>query len=617
MKSEEITEEKTVEVEEEEEKEEEIIKKKGLRLLVEHSDTEDIILGSKNELKNYEAKGTASIINPAVKENIWKIRFDVESSNTNMNPGSYAVGDILAATHWSRGYALKTTSPLLNLKEEIDADFSDEEELNFARKDFIFNKMCKTLFRITLENTHENLKLSNINLQKKMPEILDFPPRILEPFKGSINFDDLNNSIDWKIKELNPGETAVLNVVGVGEINESEKIGAGDINVDYEVHDGDISNIKFSLDSLCRIMFYVESSEAEEPGVWNCIAQFDGNDEFETLLEHVKITKEDQLVLDEYPNKIVSAGGSWSSGFQVKSEELPVFTKSIKYRIPWDIKRLVKSHIRKIGDQISVVRITCQKTFVPETVRTYARTKVTITSTVTNQGTSKIDLLKIKETIPPYFTLDPTSVTVTANGFDLKDAFRLEGGTGDPLENKPVTFILENLINSNIGGLKPGLTLALKYEVEAVKPVPGESYHFPLEVEAFPSPSTKNPATAIVYTPKGTSPEVQVTYTKRSIGVGKSITHIAGGAFEVMLLIKNPGAVTLEEILVEDAIPYDFDFENYEPKNLVCESKEEGKEKTFTWKIPKIDPGAKTIITYNVKGAGELPNKEPKATVIC
>ncbi|MFX0162366.1 MAG: hypothetical protein ACFE68_03385 [Candidatus Hodarchaeota archaeon] len=615
MESEEIVDEKSVEVEEVE-KEEEIIRKKGLHLLVEYSDTEDIILGSKNEIKNYESKGAVGIINPAVKENVWKIHFDVESSNTSMKPGSYVVGDILAATRWSRGYALKTTSALLTLKEEIDADFSEEEEPNFARKDFIFNKMCKTLFRITLENSHENLKLSNINLRKKMPEILDFPPRILEPFKGSINFDDLHASIAWKIKELNPGETTVLNVVGVGEIIESEKIGTGDINVDYKVHNGDLSNTKFSLDSLCRIMFYVEASEAEEPGVWNCIAQFEGNDEFETLLEHVKITKEDQSVLDEYPNEIVSAGESWSSGFQVKSDEPPVFTKSIKYRVPWDIKSLVKSHIRKIEDQISVVRITCQKTFVPETVRTYARTKVTITSTVTNQGTSTIDLLKIKETIPQYFTLDPTSVTVTSNGYDLKDALKLEGGTGDPLEDKPVTFILKNLKNSNMGGLKPRLTLAIKYEVEAVKPVPGKTYHFPIEVEVFPSPPTKNPATTIAFTPKGIPPEVGVTYTKRSIGVGKSITHIAGGTFEVMLLIKNPGAVAIENILVEDAIPYDFDFENYEPKSIVCESKDAGKEKIFCWKISKIEPGGKIIINYKVKGTGELPNKEPKATVL-
>ncbi len=615
MESEEIIDEKSVKVEEAE-KEEEIIRKKGLHLLVEYSDTEYIILGSNNELKNYEAKGAVGIINPAVKENVWKIRFDVESSNTSMNPGSYVVGDILAATRWSRGYALKTTSPLLTLKEEIDADFSEEKESNFARKDFIFNKMCKTLFRITLENTHENLKLSNINLRKKMPEILDFPARILEPFKGSINFDDLNTSIGWKIKELNPGETTVINVVGVGEITASEKIGTGDINVDYEVQEGDLSNAKFSLDSLCRVMFYVESSEAEEPGVWNCIAQFESNDEFETLLEHVKITKEDQLVLDEYPNEIVSAGASWSSGFQVKSEEPPVFTKSIKYRVSWDIKGFSKSHIRKIEDQISVLRITCQKSFVPEAVRTYARTKVTITSTITNQGTSTIDLLKVKETIPQYFTLDPTSVIVTSNGFDLKDSLRLEGGTGDPLEDKPVTFILENLKNSTMGGLKPRLTLAIKYEVEAVKPVPGKSYHFPIEVEAFPFPPTKNPATTIAFTPKGLPPEVRITYTKRSIGVGKSITHIAGGVYEVMLLIKNPGAVEIENLLVEDTIPYDFNFENYEPKSLVCESKEVGIEKIFTWKIPKIDPGAKITINYRVKGAGELPNKEPKAIVL-
>jgi len=615
MESEEIIDEKSVQAVEAE-KEEEILRKKGLHLLVEYSDTEDIILGSKNKLKNYEAKGTVGIINPAVKENVWKIRFDVESSKTSMNPGSYVVGDILAATRWSRGYTLKTISPLLILKEEIDADFSEEEEPNFARKDFIFNKMCKTLFRITLENAHESLKLSNISLRKKMPEIIDFPQRILEPFKGSINFDDLNTSIGWKIKELNPGETAVLNVVGVGEIATSEKINAGDINVDYEVHNGDLSSIKFSLDSLCRVMFYVESSEAEEPSFWNCIARFESNDEFETLLEHVKITKDGQSVLDEYPNEIVSAGENWSSGFQVKSEEPPIFTKSVKYRVPWNIKSLVKSHIRKIEDQISVVRIACQKSFVPETVRTYARTKVTITSSVTNQGTSTIDLLKIKEIIPQYFTLDPTSVTVTSNGFDLKDSLKLEGGTGDPLEDKPVTFILENLINSSMGGLKPGLTVALKYEVEAVKPVPGKSYHFPLEVEAFPSPPTKIPATMKTFTPKGMPPEVRVTYTKRSIGVGKSITYIAGGAYEVMLLIKNPGAVSLEEILVEDTIPYEFTFENYEPKSLVCESKEEGKEKIFSWKIPKIEPGAKIIITYKVKGTGELPNKEPKATVL-
>ena len=161
------------------------------------------------------------------------------------------------------------------------------------------------------------------------------------------------------------------------------------------------------------------------------------------------------------------------------------------------------------------------------------------------------------------------------------------------------------------GGMKPDQQLSLRYVLEAAKPVPGRHYEAPLRSEAFAYPPATIPVVSEARTVRG-SPEIEIKYEKRAIGVGKAVRKTPDGQFQIRIRVKNNGGVPLESILITDRIPRAFEYADVEPKTLEYTESAEGDFQIIKWHIPRLDSEQSLTLGFKAQGKlGEYVQTEP------
>ena len=587
----------------------------GKRIIVDFSEKEECVLGPANDVTFYDGTAVLTLENPCTSESLWNNNIELTQTEgtDDLRAGNYLAVDLDAGNEWKKPYKLLSSSPILQIKEQIDTDFQGEgEPTDFTRHALIFGEETSTLFKITITNRHQK-PINKVILTKEMLGPYEFPPRLLVPYVGEVEFGVDTKTISWTLTNLESEQPTTLSIIATGTPNNVESVETGMIEATYEVLGSNMVNIQPLVRSLCDVFFFVETAESDEPGQWHCTAEFEGNNELLTILETVQVLIDGNTVFTDSPNEGLPAKGTWSADFQVQGEKPPIFQKEMSYHIPWIVKRSISSHIKKRADLTPIIKTMTAKTFDPPIVNTYARTLVNVDARVTNAGSAAIDKLVFYDTIPEYFKIaEDSSPQVFLGEENVTQLATVE--PTDPVakleEDKSLKVTITELVD-RYGGFKPEQTMSLRYTMEAAKPIPGRRYLAPLESEAFASPPSVVPAISNASTTRG-PPEIELKYEKRAIGVGKAVRKTPDGRFQVQIRVKNNGGVPLESIMVKDCVPSDFECFDIEPKTIDTSERLEGDLKSITWHIHRLDSEDSLTLKFKVKGKpGEFVQKEP------
>ena len=592
---------------------------KGLKALISFDEEERSILEDNSSLRSYTGTGKITIKNPATEEGLWSIRLKLfNRANTNLQEEEYLADDLGPGSEWNMNYQLTTLAPAVEFVEKIDTDFNVEKEPDFERDDLVFRGETDVLFQLSVTNLLEE-PMTEIIVRKKLPlskdkvhTLLTSDPEFLEPYPGEVAYDAENREVVWTLRDVEPKKVQTLRIVGKVMADRTEPIDAGEINITYQqINQRIVSNMKAELTALTTVIPSVEAVEGDTASTWDCKATFEGNPEFQVLLEKFTvIEKESGNVLYDSGDmkEVLSKGEMWSSTFVAQDEKMPKLKPKVVYRVPWDITRTLKGTITKIGQKLPVVKVSAVKTFDPPSVPTYARTPVTVAITVKNEGSAPVHHLRFNDHLPPFAILESDTFV-----FPDAESVSHQLHEGETSTRRPLV-VDANSSRPAMPLIKPGNEATLTYKIVAEKPVPGADYHTPLLVEAFALPPARAPNQARVLM-EGNDPELKIAYTKRAIRAGKAVIPRGPGKFRVRIRVQNLGGVPLERVEVRHVIPRNYQFDENLSKAYNYEEKSSEEGTLITWVIPSIPPSESITIEYQVSGDGEFDPDEPEIHV--
>lgn len=139
----------------------------------------------------------------------------------------------------------------------------------------------------------------------------------------------------------------------------------------------------------------------------------------------------------------------------------------------------------------------------------------------------------------------------------------------------------------------------------ATAPPPEKVYTFPVSVTL----NTLPPGASLELNPSMvTNSEITVTHHRRKLTIGKSVSPGAEeGEYEIMMVFKNRGNTAIENAVVSDLIPENFNLIISEPE---AETSEIDSKTLLEWKFEVIQPGKKVELSYKIKGTGEYKTSD-------
>ncbi len=612
---------KLEEEEEEKEKEEKVeeapnfSKIRGKKILVTFEEKEQSLLEYTSEIRSYTGTGQVMIKNPAKEEIIWSVRLKLaDCTHSNLQEDEYIADDLEPDSKWSMNYQLTTKQPAVKLDELIDTDFNLEKP-DFTRDDLVFNGETNILFMISVENLLTE-PMTEITIKKNLPVFMRGSPRFLEPFSGETVYDSENHVVSWTLEDVAPEDVNILKIYGAIKPNQVEPMDMGEVRVEYkQINRGIITNIKPELTAQTTVMSFVEAVEGDTANMWDCMASFEGNKEYQVLLEGISVTDKQsgETLFDSGElNELLSAQGDWSSSFVARSEKMPQLKHHVIYRVPWDVTRSLTGTIIKEASMLPIIKVEITKEFDPPSVPSYARTPVTVRIFVHNIGSAAVHHLRIYDHLPPYCLLDADSITIHTDD-TATEVCEHTLQELDPQHRRQLTIDGKST-RMDIPLLPLNAKTMIQYNIIAEKLVPGEDYHSPLMVHAFGLPPARTPNEARTLVDKE-DPFLGVIYTKRAIRIGKTIIPKRPGTFRVHIQVHNLGGVDLERIEVTHVIPPNYRFEENFTKTLNYEEETTDEGTKITWTILRIAPDEVLEIEYQAIGEGEFKPEEPEVHV--
>lgn len=525
------------------------------------------------------------------------------------------VGELNPQARWTQPYEVKTeeiqTRTLLKITEIIDTYYEKGVEVNWA---LVKDHQMPVSFTISVENTSEN-QITKIKLAKDLPEAYG-NPIIDSPAQGDAGFDSISRKITWDGFTLVPGGVQSL-VIRVGfKPGQVEPYDTGNIEIDYTVPGLTRSKLTGISSALSDSMFAIDQGESlDEPGEWECTAEFENMSDFMVELKNVKVTQATEtrkdIVVEESPAAQIAPNTSWTKDFKVKSGQVPKFTNVHEYIVVPQITSKVIGHISYNAGVLPVVNIACEKILDPPAVRAYTKTPIRVSLVVTNAGSATLNELILRDTIPAdHKPPELDQVTVSIGDEEIRTGIIREI---DPTDSNPeiqhiLTIKLENL--SIAGGLQANEQLLVSYPLEAWDPKPKVDYACPLDVTANvnpPGPPFKHATLA---------EKVEIQYVRRRIRAYKGQTPGSEpGEYVIPIVFENKGEVLIENITIKDVIPTNFSLLDWNPKEFKPETQETDRGTQLTWAIDKAEPGQKIKFSYTIKGTGDYEREELEVTV--
>lgn len=550
--------------------------------------------------------GQLNVINTGTKDRIWDIDVELEGvEKTNLKSTVFHIPELEPKQEWSQEYDIKISAkeePPVIIKEFIDTFPATEEESHT----YILNKESKgeiTNFQITLENTSEGT-VTDVILTKEITD--DYKDvKISSEGKGHARYED--NTITWKIEEIEPMETAILSFNAKILPTEIKSISSGKINIKYVLEAGTYSGLKTrNMDGLSKDIFFIERYEREqEPDIWDCQFSFGNRSEFPMRLLKFEFVFGDENTefetISEEPNVLINPGDEWNSDtWDIDSEDEPACSEYVLYTVEPAIEEILSMSSTIQPLELRILALEGTKEFSKTELRSYRKEALDVSINVITRGKAPIDIIHMEDTVPSDFRnpeKDEMKIVIEGKEIPADDfSFTFEpSGENISIERKMLIEIKDVL--ENIGELDDETTIAVKYPLNAIRPARDARYDAPVLFQAYLIKSTIPIETYIEPEP------ITVIHERRRTRIGKSIkpgTEV--GVYNILLLYQNKGDSVKTDIKITDFVPETFS---------VLESDEEFEEKSqeggilLRWMIEEINPGKEVEINYSIQGEGD------------
>jgi hypothetical protein len=161
----------------------------------------------------------------------------------------------------------------------------------------------------------------------------------------------------------------------------------------------------------------------------------------------------------------------------------------------------------------------------------------------------------------------------------------------------------------------PGNQIIISYPLLARNPRPPTEtkYMTPVKIEI----NSTIEGQSFVRSPEE-EPELKVRYVKRKLKTLKSVRPgLTEGEFSIGIRVQNKGDVELENVLVKDIIPANFNLTEFTPPaGVTHEVVQVGDLSELHVRLGEIKGGASVNINYNCSGSGDYNRSEPIVIVL-
>jgi len=590
-------------------------------IVIDITDEEHIVLDGSQNLKEISGKGTLVVKNPTQRSRLWNLLCNVkENVNTSLESKELTLGTLNPAQDFSKKYEIKDLKgSSLKVEEIFDTDKTDSGKVNNA---FLYKTDNKCSLKLVLKNPL-NLPILEIKVKRDMPTFIQ-EIEMRNPSHGdaSLKEEEGKRILSWELSSLDAQANAELEIFFTVNIKELAAQELGVLNVNYLINNYKLTMMNPEVRGLTDSMSGIDRDEGSQPGLWDCNVEFINESEFQVKLEDAKVTQKiatgSETVASQTPDKVLNPDESWDFDFQVEAKDVPELSSEIGFTPLFVIIPRVIGEIIKESTIYDVLSATIDKTINPPEVDAYANTDISITNTIVNDGSSKIDKFFLSDELPSDF-IPPLvkEIKILLGDIDISSReefvqkILIDPSDQDFSKNHQIYVELFNLSNEFL----PGKQMVISYPLLARNPRPATEtkYMTPVKIDI----NSPVEGQSFIRSPDE-EPELKVRYVKRKLKTLKSIKPgFTEGEFSIGVRVQNKGDVELENVLVKDIIPTGFNLTEFTPPaDATHEVVQVGDLSELHVKVTEIKGGSSVSINYNCSGSGDYPRSEPVIIVL-
>ncbi|MHA1751695.1 MAG: hypothetical protein ACTSYZ_04940, partial [Candidatus Helarchaeota archaeon] len=575
------------------------------KIIIDLIENESCNLDNTGQVKKINLSGKFTIINPSTSR-IWNAKLFLTNINpTNLENDKFIINEVKPSEQWSREYKVNDDfikEPVLDISEEIDT-YYEIDAPNWAG---IIGKRSPTAFKLFVKNKSNSI-IRNVIITKELPEYFDDP--ILNPTTTleSLTFDSGTRNIIWKIDKIDPGKSLGVTIKTGFTPEMPEPYGAGKIMATYKVENAIRTKLDARVEANTDNLFAIDVEEnMDTPFKWDCTAEFENSSNLDVLLKRIKIfqikNNVQELIIEENPDQIIEINNSWSKDFVAQSDNIPKFKKDYEFSVDYIVQKTIFGSLEIEENKIPIAAVKIQKQIEPNEILANTKNDLNIEILADNIGSASLNEIILKDRIPAHFR-PPEKGTIEyfLDDREIKEGIYYEiTPEDDNLENEHLIVHKITNMDKLFGGFKPNSRLIIKYPIQAWNPPPTKNYLCPVEIFAntLPiGPPVENKLDDI---------EIKIKYVQRRIRAFKQIQPLSEeGQYKIPVVFHNKGEIVLENIVIKDFIPKNFDLMSWEPEDIKPEIKdlEDGTE--LIWRFPLVQPNEKLNLGYTIKGTGE------------
>ena len=574
-------------------------------------EVEKATLSADGEIIKQTVKGTLKVNNPSAEDRIYDIDVMLDHADaTDIGGDNVSVDELEAGANYSMKYKV-SGKRMLVLRERLDTNpaRSQEHSLSVASGE----DGGPIALEIEVENT-ASVAINHVVVTRPLPKELNFASI------GAATLDE--DTLTWDVGTLSAGEKQVLSIEGTIVVSGTKSINAGVASATY-TSNSTLSSLNFrELDAFCRGFSYMRVREDERPDNWICRTTFENRSSFAVDLVklQVRMKGSDDLLFDiNDVRQDVKPHGKWESEERtVMAQSKPDFATELAYTILPRASRSTEGSISLQSKTLQVVEANLEKVYSTSGLRSYRSQKVTACLTLSNNGSSDINLMRITDDVPGLFDApDVSSMTIKINGKELDaEQIKTEITSGITLEKTNRSPDGDgHTLTITVGargpvGLKPGKDMTIEYDLISPDPSPDNTNitapaRTEFSAERYGPVCTRDTSVA---------PSISVIHNRRDFSFGKTTQKIGGkGRHEVLILFSNDGDTALQDVILSDIIPEKFEIKDWlirgnNDKRDDCEmSTKPGEGGThITWTIPIVEKGERLEVSFEITGPGVI-----------
>ncbi|MHA1215348.1 MAG: HEAT repeat domain-containing protein [Candidatus Hodarchaeales archaeon] len=580
-----------------------------------------------NPITSLKGTGKIEVANTGRKDRIWgidatlegvdEVTFKVdEEQGTAVFGNSFALKELNPQDSKHVPFEFEVAAPKLKLEEDFwDLEKSDSPPL------FIRGEETGMKFTVSLTNEFE-WPLNNVLLKKY---ILDDSTRLSEFDADEGNMseasDDKGRHLLWKIDEIPAGQTVKASCQFSVTLPEggNDPYTIGDTVVTYHAVDNTLSGLKLETISGSSSVFQFISREEQEenPGDFDCQFELENTSEFEMDLREIRIFEgpldEGNVRLEwlgkDFPEeeRSIDPGETFKlDPWTITVDEdgvIPQFGREIDLSVKYLFDAEVVAECVLTRYALPFMGIEVTKTFEPLTIPSYRKTEILSEHVIKSVGSTEIQYLQLKDSIPEGFEA-PTKDQVVI----MKGETQLVDFDFDTTGNE-VIITMEHLEDSVIGELKQDEEITVKYPVY-IKAKPEEEFTGKVVIYGNIYPEVK-PITA-----EAESGTITVVHERRKIKIGKMVSSTASddpNEYEIVLRGVNEGNAVIKNVEITDFLPSGFELvsetEEDPPVGFEEHSSVKGG-RAIKWVYESIEPQQKVEIRFKIRAPGDHDPKD-------